>query len=125
SDEDQLEHHPSDADFYNADIETPIRPARSRRSTKPKNPHRTTATVKRVPPGPLRFELGGLALCAGSGILLFNALRPSAEGWLPRLAIGAMRYSFGSGTSPLLFLALIAGISMIWRRHRFNGKRFG
>jgi len=126
------EHHPSDADFYNEELEVPVRRPRARasaskprkRATSSKSSKPTAKPIKRVPAGPLRYEVSGLLLTACSGILLFNALRPSAEGWLPRLGVGAMRYLFGSGTSLIFFLMLIAGISLMWRRHHFNIKRF-
>jgi len=127
-----VEHHLSDADFYNEELEVPVRRPRARATSSSKSRKRTgssasktsTKPIKRVPAGPLRYEISGLLLTACSGILLFNALRPSAEGWLPRLGVGAMRYLFGSGTSLIFFLLLIAGISLMWRRHHFNFKRY-
>jgi S-DNA-T family DNA segregation ATPase FtsK/SpoIIIE len=136
SEEEILDHHPSDADFYIEDLELPERrkPARQRTAKKRgsssssgssrKTGKGNSKSIQRVPAGPWRYEISGLLTAAFCGILLFNALRPSAEGLLPRFGVGALRYLFGSGTSPLLLLGLIAGLSLMLRRHHFHFKRY-
>jgi S-DNA-T family DNA segregation ATPase FtsK/SpoIIIE len=134
NEEDILAHHPSDADFYNEEleIEVPVRRKRAassatrKRVSRSSSPSkgRTSKSIQRVPAGPWRYEITGLLLAAFSGILLFNALRPSAEGILPRLGVGALRWLFGAGTSLILLMILIAGVSLMWRRHHFYCKRY-
>ncbi|MEO6909167.1 MAG: DNA translocase FtsK 4TM domain-containing protein, partial [Abditibacteriaceae bacterium] len=132
SEEDILEHHPSDADFYIEEMELPVRRKRATSSTTKKRSSRTSTSkkasssklIQRVPAGPWRYEISGLLLTAFCGILLFNALRPSAEGLLPRFGVGALRWVFGSGTSPILVMGLIAGLSLMLRRHHFHAKRY-
>ena len=133
SDNAMLDHHPSDADFYNEEMELPAVRKRAASRTPKKRPSsssgrsskKTTAkSIQRVPAGPWRYEIWGLVIAAFCGILLFNALRPSAEGLLPRFGVGALRYLFGSGTSPVLALGLIAGVSLMLRRHRFHASRY-
>lgn len=136
SEEEIQDHHPSDADFYNEELELPVRRKRAtsgnnqRRasravSSSSRKPSKSaTKSIQRVPAGPWRYEISGLLIAAFCGILLFNALRPSAEGLLPRFGVGALRYLFGSGISPLLALGLIAGVSLMVRRHHFHAKRY-
>lgn len=137
SDEEIQDRHPSDADFYNEEMELPARRKRAASSHTKKRASRatsssssrksnksTTKSIQRVPAGPWRYEICGLLLAAFCGILLFNALRPSAEGLLPRFGVGALRYLFGAGTSPILAAGLIAGVSLMLRRHHFHAKRY-
>lgn len=132
SEEDILEHHPSDADFYNEEMELPARRKRVASRTSKKPPSRasklkktsSSKPIQRVPAGPWRYEISGLVLTAFCGILLFNAVQPSAEGLLPRFGVGALRWFFGSGTSPILIMGLIAGLSLMLRRHHFHAKRY-
>jgi len=137
SDEEIQDHHPSDADFYVEEMELPTRRKRASSGNSKKRASRATSTsssrsssksatkpIQRVPAGPWRYEISGLLVAAFCGILLFNALRPSAEGLLPRFGVGALRYLFGSGTTPLLALSLIAGLSLMLRRHHFHIKRY-
>jgi len=136
SEEEIQDHHPSDADFYNEELELPARRKRATSGNTPKRASRATSSssrksgksstksIQRVPAGPWRYEISGLLIAAFCGILLFNALRPSAEGLLPRFGVGALRYLFGSGISPILALGLIAGLSLMVRRHHFHAKRY-
>ncbi len=78
----------------------------------------------RKPSGTLIFEVAGVLLLALGALLLFNALMPHAEGWLPKVAVSGLRLAFGLGAVvfPLLLCAL--GLMLIVQRRQANLRAF-
>lgn len=75
-------------------------------------------------PSILVFEIAGILLLALGAVLLFNALLPHAEGVLPRIGVGALRFLFGLGAVVFPGLMCALGLLLIVRRHRANLKAF-
>jgi S-DNA-T family DNA segregation ATPase FtsK/SpoIIIE len=79
----------------------------------------------RTPPRALAYEIAGVACLAVGALLLLNALRPLAEGFLPQIGVGAMRTLFGVGAKVLPAILCVLGVLLIARRHHLNMRAFG
>ena len=105
------------------------RPKRTARQTTPPLPFDGEGSFRakysaRKAPATLIFEVVGVLLLALGAVLLFNALLPHAEGWLPKMAVSGLRLLFGLGAVvfPLLLCAL--GLMLIVQRRQANLRAF-
>lgn len=107
----------------------PSRPKRSgARETTPSLPfdgdRNSRSRSTRKPPSTLIFEVTGVLLLAVGAVLLFNALLPHAEGWLPKMAVSGLRLAFGLGAVVFPFLLCALGLMLIVQRRQANLRAF-
>lgn len=104
-------------------------------------PRRNVATVKSSPkkrssrsvipnsskgaPRALPFEIAGVLALTSGAVLLFNALRPTTDGFLPRIGVGSLRFLFGSGAPAFAGVLCLLGLILIAYRQRTNFRAFG
>ena len=81
----------------------------------------------RTPPRALVYEISGVLLLALGALLLWNARLPvdAIRGVLPRVAVGALRFSVGIGAYVVPALMCVFGAILIVHRHRTNVRAFG
>lgn len=77
------------------------------------------------PPRALAYEVIGVLFVALGGWLLYNALRPRAEGVLTQFAVGSLRWGLGIGALVIPILGIALGLLLIVRRHHTNLRAFG
>jgi S-DNA-T family DNA segregation ATPase FtsK/SpoIIIE len=103
----------------------------------PRAPRKTTAkggsrkkakgfvpVASRTTPRALPFEIAGVLCLTSGAVLLFNTLRASADGWLPRLTVGALRFLFGAGAGIFAGVLCLLGLILIAYRQRTNFRAF-
>ena len=78
----------------------------------------------RNPPRALPYEVAGVICLAVGVLLLYNSLQQEAEGFLPQVGIGALRWVFGIGSVVLPALMCVLGVLLIARRHHTNLRAF-
>lgn len=73
----------------------------------------------------LVFEVTGILILTVSVVLLFNTLRPSADGFLTRIGVSGLRYLFGLGAPLFIGVFCVLGLVLIAYRQRTNFHGFG
>jgi S-DNA-T family DNA segregation ATPase FtsK/SpoIIIE len=102
----------------------------------PRAPKKTTGVRKkksksfvpaanRMAPRALPFEIAGVLALTTGAVLLWNALRPHADGFLPRVSVGALRALFGVGTPVFAAALCLFGLILIAYRQHTNFRAFG
>ncbi len=85
---------------------------------------RTATRRTKTPPRAIAYEVTGVLCLAIGALLLYNAQLPMAEGFLPQIGVGALRWMFGIGAIVVPALVCVLGFLLIARRHHANLRAF-
>ena len=91
-----------------------------KRSSRSLVPHSSKNTPRALP-----FEIAGVLALTSGAVLLFYALRPTTDGFLPRIGVGALRFLFGIGAPAFAAVLCLLGLILIAYRQRTNFRAFG